>query len=1167
MKKKDKRKFTKKDGDDKGGSTDQDIISFLVKNGANVNATDYSGSTPLHYTALYNQPEYARGLIKNGADLECRDIEGMTPFILAVEKNHTSVGKVLLENGADYSAKDNNDNNVLHLCCLNKDHATLGLLSEYLSQLDVNFLRKLLVQVNRSNETPAHYAARREDPTLLQSMLPTSTRAGILSGCPSLDGGIREAEVGFEPSGYGAKVNCPNNRGKTPLMIACQTKNEHLVESLLTNGADASLLDNQQNSALYFAIKARNYDIVSVNCPNNRGKTPLMIACQTKNEHLVESLLTNGADASLLDNQQNSALYFAIKARNYDIVSKLLRSVKEKHKILGWKNRNGDTSLHIVASLGDEEMIVNLHNEGAYRWALNFCRQTPLHIAASKGHLKVATHLTEVHPFSIDAGDENGNTALHYAARNGHVSVVEHLLTLSRPTYNAKNVQGRTALMYAAENDQTECIEALLKARNLNVNMTDNFGRTPLMIACEQGNANSVRLLLKNGAELTYCISHACKPFAGWNALNLAIWSRNLDCVLEILNSDNWRDAMWNTAKDLNGEWMTPMRQMIKELPKLISSAYPMTVPGFELWTSDMRGERVTTTRWMHLNFHRNTLICKQIYFCERLTWNPAEFLVCDVFRQLNVLRQAAPRSTCDDIRHIAIHVFSVEHHEEPDDPKSTVVKFDFRFLEQWESYMRSPWTQRPRFLRNCCKPRQKYTHDDITVPFLHSDQVCVLDNRSEPELVHPMRLMLKYNREELISHPVVQSILSQMWQPVLGLYLLNMGFFLLFIALFTSFMVLTDPPYLLLGQRSLSTAELCAEMEQNQQKAYHLFVQFPKYALMVASIINILKEIAQLCASGRSYLTLENLVEWTIFVLAIVTTIDTSKCMAKTGLREHWQWQTGTVGLTLAWVDMLFFMQRLFPSGNYLGTFVLISKNLLKLFIIFSPFWIAFMIGFHLLLANHYAFMDMGNSLTKMITMTSGEVDFSGTMMSHYDKDSGPEAAVYYASVTYALMLLFICIMTIAMQNMLTAIAVGDVNEMQGRAHFDRLRKTHMLLLGVLRSSLKPHRYLLISDKQWFKHPSTETLLNLRGVMVFLRIWRPLPTVYTYSLDQPRGFLFGWIYKAMGGTQEYEIDEEKEDEAEDVTHSLSLLNELRKTIVSLEESVLALHKTLLQGK
>ncbi|KAG5454737.1 hypothetical protein CSKR_114342 [Clonorchis sinensis] len=58
-------------------------------------------------------------------------------------------------------------------------------------------------------------------------------------------------------------------------------------------------------------------------------------------------------------------------------------------------------------------------------------------------------------------------------------------------------------------------------------------------------------------------------------------------------------------------------------------------------------------------NHKRNTLICEQICFCERLAWNPAESLVCDVFRQLNVLHQSASCSSCYDIRDIAIHVYT----------------------------------------------------------------------------------------------------------------------------------------------------------------------------------------------------------------------------------------------------------------------------------------------------------------------------------------------------------------------------------------------------------------------------------------------------------------------------------------------------------------------------
>ncbi|KER26349.1 hypothetical protein T265_06394 [Opisthorchis viverrini] len=56
---------------------------------------------------------------------------------------------------------------------------------------------------------------------------------------------------------------------------------------------------------------------------------------------------------------------------------------------------------------------------------------------------------------------------------------------------------------------------------------------------------------------------------------------------------------------------------------------------------------------------HQNTLICELVWFCERLTWNPAESPVCDVSRQPNVLNQVASCFSRYDIRDIAIHVYA----------------------------------------------------------------------------------------------------------------------------------------------------------------------------------------------------------------------------------------------------------------------------------------------------------------------------------------------------------------------------------------------------------------------------------------------------------------------------------------------------------------------------
>ncbi|KAG5442293.1 hypothetical protein CSKR_104857 [Clonorchis sinensis] len=50
------------------------------------------------------------------------------------------------------------------------------------------------------------------------------------------------------------------------------------------------------------------------------------------------------------------------------------------------------------------------------------------------------------------------------------------------------------------------------------------------------------------------------------------------------------------------------------------------------------------------------------MWFCERLTWNPSESIVDDVFKQLNLLHQAASSYSWHDIRYIALHCITYIH-------------------------------------------------------------------------------------------------------------------------------------------------------------------------------------------------------------------------------------------------------------------------------------------------------------------------------------------------------------------------------------------------------------------------------------------------------------------------------------------------------------------------
>lgn len=70
----------------KNGANADDIRAMLVKNYA-VDARDEQNRTPLHWAALYANPEVVAVLCAQKADVGAKDFQGNTPLHLAVKYN------------------------------------------------------------------------------------------------------------------------------------------------------------------------------------------------------------------------------------------------------------------------------------------------------------------------------------------------------------------------------------------------------------------------------------------------------------------------------------------------------------------------------------------------------------------------------------------------------------------------------------------------------------------------------------------------------------------------------------------------------------------------------------------------------------------------------------------------------------------------------------------------------------------------------------------------------------------------------------------------------------------------------------------------------------------------------------------------------------------------
>lgn len=82
------------------------IAELLLARGADVNARDTHGFTPLYVAAAQNNAEVAELLLARGADVNAKAKNGWTPLFGAVSKGNTGIAKTLLDKGADIKYKD-----------------------------------------------------------------------------------------------------------------------------------------------------------------------------------------------------------------------------------------------------------------------------------------------------------------------------------------------------------------------------------------------------------------------------------------------------------------------------------------------------------------------------------------------------------------------------------------------------------------------------------------------------------------------------------------------------------------------------------------------------------------------------------------------------------------------------------------------------------------------------------------------------------------------------------------------------------------------------------------------------------------------------------------------------------------------------------------------------
>jgi ankyrin repeat protein len=286
---------------------------------------DSKGLTPLHLAVRNGFETITRQIITHSSQEErnSKDNEGLTPLHWAVRNGFEAITRlILLDSGREErNSKDNEGLTPLHWAARNGFEEITSLLLRYLDPVEMQI-------TDNKGLTPLHWAAINGFETTIEQLLVYANPQNMLSRDSSgrralhsaaMNGREQEVKALLERT---TNIDCVDNWGQTPLMLAVQNNNIPIIELLVEHGAEPGFRDNRERSPLSFAKTTAVMNILYNDFTPDRY--PLIWAVVEGNEEEVASLLKQGLYPDDIGPGGYTALYWANRNKNKTII-KLLK--------------------------------------------------------------------------------------------------------------------------------------------------------------------------------------------------------------------------------------------------------------------------------------------------------------------------------------------------------------------------------------------------------------------------------------------------------------------------------------------------------------------------------------------------------------------------------------------------------------------------------------------------------------------------------------------------------------------------------------------------------------------------------------------------------------------------------------------------------------------------
>jgi ankyrin repeat protein len=411
-------------------SGDRKAAIEMIGKGADVNAAQGDGTTPLHWASYQVDMDLVKLLIAKGAKADVKNSFGASALAEAVKVGNVELVKVLLDAGANANAANDDDQTPLMLA------AKTGIVE--IADLLVRHRAKVNVSEKWHGQNALMWAAAENYSDMVEFLIKhganVKTRAFINDWGNQI---TSEPRAQYRPTA-----------GLTPLLYAARSGCDRCVLAMLKAGAD-------------------------VNLPSPDGVTPLMTALDNQHYDTAKLLFQKGANPHVWDWWGRTALYVAVDVRTLAARGGggFGNGGGERERVRA--DKGGTSSVDILNMLldagVDRNPQLNMHrpgrggNSGRFVDDLMTAGATPL-LRAAVTYDDEAIGILLAHGALVDLPNAMGVTAFMTAAGIG-ISIRDP----ARDSYQAPNTQSRSIAT----------MEILLKAgADVNARITDTSGHT-----------------------------------------------------------------------------------------------------------------------------------------------------------------------------------------------------------------------------------------------------------------------------------------------------------------------------------------------------------------------------------------------------------------------------------------------------------------------------------------------------------------------------------------------------------------------------------------------------------------------------------------------------------------------------------------------------------------